>query len=37
VPLTSFDDGLATHRVIAAADLSVTLRRPVALREIPLP
>jgi predicted dehydrogenase len=37
VPLTSFDDGLATHRVIAAADLSVALRRPVALREIPLP
>jgi UDP-N-acetyl-2-amino-2-deoxyglucuronate dehydrogenase len=35
VPLTSFNDGFATQRVIAAADLSVALRRPVALREIP--
>ncbi len=34
MPLTSFADAFATHRVIAAADLSAAERRPVKLSEI---
>ncbi len=34
MPLTSFADGFATHRVIAAADLSAAQGRPVQLAEI---
>jgi UDP-N-acetyl-2-amino-2-deoxyglucuronate dehydrogenase len=34
MPLTSFADGFATHRVIAAADLSAAEKRPVKLNEI---
>jgi predicted dehydrogenase len=36
MPLTSFEDGLATHRVMAAADRSAAERRPVKLSEVPL-
>jgi UDP-N-acetyl-2-amino-2-deoxyglucuronate dehydrogenase len=36
MPLTSFADGFATHRVIAAADMSAAERRPVKLAEIPI-
>jgi predicted dehydrogenase len=35
MPLTSFTDGFATHRVIAAADRSADEGRPVKLAEIP--
>jgi predicted dehydrogenase len=35
MPLTSFADGFATHRVIAAADRSADEGRPVKLAEIP--
>jgi predicted dehydrogenase len=35
MPLTSFRDGFATHRVIAAADRSAAERRPVRIAEIP--
>jgi UDP-N-acetyl-2-amino-2-deoxyglucuronate dehydrogenase len=35
MPLTSFDDAFATHRVIAAADKSAAERRPVRLSELP--
>lgn len=35
MPLTSFDDAFATHRVIAAADKSAAERRPVPISEIP--
>jgi UDP-N-acetyl-2-amino-2-deoxyglucuronate dehydrogenase len=35
MPLTSFADGFATHRVIAAADMSAAEGRPVKLAEIP--
>ena len=35
MPLTSFADGFATHRVIAAADRSAAEGRPVKLAEIP--
>jgi UDP-N-acetyl-2-amino-2-deoxyglucuronate dehydrogenase len=35
MPLTSFADGFATHRVIAAADTSAAEGRPVKLVEIP--
>ena len=35
MPLTSFNDAFLTHRVIAAADLSATERRPVKISEIP--
>ena len=35
MPLTSFADGFATHRVIAAADKSATEGRSVKLAEIP--
>jgi len=35
MPLTSFADGFATHRVMAAADLSAAEGRPVKLAEIP--
>ena len=34
MPLTSFADGFATHRVIAAADKSAAERRPVKLEEL---
>jgi predicted dehydrogenase len=34
MPLTSFTDGFATHRVIAAADKSAAEKRPVKLSEI---
>ena len=34
MPLTSFADAFASHRVIAAADRSATQRRPVKLSEI---
>jgi predicted dehydrogenase len=36
MPLTSFEDGFATHRVIAAADRSAAERRPVKLSEVPV-
>ena len=36
MPLTSFADAFATHRVMAAADQSVAEKRPVKLSEIPL-
>ena len=36
MPLTSFADAFATHRVMAAADRSVEEKRPVKLSEIPL-
>jgi predicted dehydrogenase len=36
MPLTSFHDAFATHRVIAAADRSAAERRPVRIAEIPL-
>jgi UDP-N-acetyl-2-amino-2-deoxyglucuronate dehydrogenase len=36
MPLTSFADGFATHRVIAAADMSATEGRPVKLADIPI-
>jgi UDP-N-acetyl-2-amino-2-deoxyglucuronate dehydrogenase len=36
MPLTSFADGFATHRVIAAADKSAAEGRPVKLAEIPV-
>jgi predicted dehydrogenase len=36
MPLTSFDDGAATHRVIAAADRSAAEGRPVRLAELPI-
>jgi predicted dehydrogenase len=36
MPLTSFADAFATHRVMAAADLSAIDARPVALREVPV-
>jgi predicted dehydrogenase len=35
MPLTSFADGFATHRVIAAADKSAGEGRPVKLSDIP--
>ena len=35
MPLTSFADGFATHRVIAAADKSASEKRPVKIGEIP--
>jgi len=35
MPLTSFDDAFASHRVIAAADKSAAEGRPVKLSEIP--
>ncbi len=35
MPLTSFADAFATHRVIAAADRSAAERRPVKIAEIP--
>ena len=35
MPLTSFSDAFATHRVIAAADKSAAERRPVRIAEIP--
>jgi hypothetical protein len=35
MPLTSFADAFATHRVMAAADRSVAEKRPVKLSEIP--
>jgi predicted dehydrogenase len=34
MPLTSFTDAFATHRVIAAADKSAAERRPVKLSEM---
>ncbi|HEY3900899.1 MAG TPA: Gfo/Idh/MocA family oxidoreductase [Chthoniobacter sp.] len=36
MPLTSFADGFATHRVIAAADKSAAEKRPVKVSEIPV-
>jgi len=36
MPLTSFNDGFTTHRVIAAADKSAAERRPVKISEIPV-
>ena len=36
MPLTSFADAFATHRVLAAADQSIAEKRPVKLSEIPL-
>jgi predicted dehydrogenase len=36
MPLTSFHDAFATHRVIEAADRSAAERRPVRIAEIPL-
>ncbi|HEV7866984.1 MAG TPA: Gfo/Idh/MocA family oxidoreductase [Chthoniobacteraceae bacterium] len=36
MPMTSFADGFATHRVIAAADKSAAERRSVKLSEIPV-
>jgi len=35
MPLTSFADGFATHRVIAAADRSAAERRPVKIGDVP--
>ncbi len=35
MPLTSFGDAFASHRVIAAADKSAAEKRPVKLSEIP--
>jgi UDP-N-acetyl-2-amino-2-deoxyglucuronate dehydrogenase len=35
MPLSSFYDGFATHRVIEAADRSVKERRPIRMSEIP--
>jgi hypothetical protein len=35
MPLTSFSDAFASHRVIAAADRSAAEKRPVKLSEIP--
>jgi predicted dehydrogenase len=35
MPLTSFADAFATHRVIAAADRSAAERRPVRIADIP--
>ena len=35
MPLTSFSDAFASHRVIAAADTSAAEKRPVKLSEIP--
>lgn len=35
MPLTSFDDAFASHRVIAAADRSAAESRPVKISEIP--
>jgi predicted dehydrogenase len=34
MPLTSFEDGFATHRVIEAADRSVREGRPIKLAEV---
>ena len=36
MPLTSFADAFATHRVIAAADKSAAEKRPVKVSEIPI-
>jgi predicted dehydrogenase len=36
MPLTSFADGFATHRVLTAADMSAAEGRPVKLAEIPI-
>jgi len=35
MPLTSFEDAFATHRVVAAADKSAVEGRPVRVADIP--